>query len=293
VDTELIGKSWDQLANKQQDVIASFYQRCLEIYPEYKELFYQPADELEHAMKKMVKTIALLARVASETEVLHPHMTKLGHKYRHYNLSKNDLLKFKDVFLQVLKEFCDENCVIVWDEAFEQHVIPYMVQGLELSMPDHLKRRLVDLQTSTRNQFLGTVTTIKKTSLLAEVILTLRGNDQLVAMLTPEGVARLNLVEGGEVYAMIRAPQVMLMHADTDLKVSSRNSLCGKVVDVTGSVINARVLIELPGGSILQSLITRDAADELKIQIGERVCAFFHSKDVTLAVRASSLPSNN
>jgi molybdate transport system regulatory protein len=293
VDTELIGKSWDQLADKQQEVISNFYKRCLEIYPEYKDLFYQPTEELEHAMKKMVKTIALLARVANETEVLHPHITKLGYKYRHYNLSKNDLLKFKDVFLQTLKGFCDEGCILVWDEAFEQHVIPYMMQGLELSMPDHLKRRLVDLQTSTRNQFLGTVTTIKKTSLLAEVILTLPGNDKLVAMLTPEGVGRLNLSEGSDVYAMIRAPQVMLMHADTDLKVSSRNSLCGKVVDITGSVINARVLIELPGGSILQSLITREAADELKIQIGERVCAFFHSKDVTLAVRASSLPNHD
>lgn len=291
MDTELIGQSWDQLANKQQELITKFYKRCLDTYPEYKDLFYQPEEEFEPAIKKMVKTIALLARVANETEVLHPHMAKLGYKYRHYKLSKNDLLKFKEVFLEVLQEFCDEGCITVWDEAFEQHVIPYMVQGLELSMPDHLKKRLIDLQTSTRNQFLGTVTAIKKTSLLAEVILTLPGNDQLVAMLTPEGVARLNLAEGNEAYAMIRAPQIMLMHADTDLRVSSRNFLCGKVVDMTGSAINARILIELSGGSVLQALVTREAADELGIRIGERVCAFFHSKDVTLAVRASALPS--
>lgn len=137
MNTELIGKTWDKLAGKHEEVVTTFYQRFFDEYPDYRRYF---PDSLDRQMKKMIDTMALVARVSDETEVVHPHLARVGGKHGGYELSQQDLERFKTVFLNVVGEYCGNDwtgeCKQAWDEAFEHHVIPYMMQGLSHSKPN-------------------------------------------------------------------------------------------------------------------------------------------------------------
>ena len=136
MNTEIIGQSWDKLAGKHQELVTTFYQRFFQEYPDYKSIF---PESMDRQMKKMVETMALIARVSEDTEIAHPHLTKLGNKHTQYQLSKQDLQNFKNVFLQVLGEYSGDDwtgeCQQSWTEAFDKHVIPHMMQGLRPKRP--------------------------------------------------------------------------------------------------------------------------------------------------------------
>jgi hemoglobin-like flavoprotein len=136
MNTELIGESWDQLAGKHEEMVSSFYDRFLTQYPDYKPLF---SGTMERQKKKMLETMALIARVTQDTEIAHPHLVKMGSKHIQYKLGREDLEKFKQVFLQVIGEYCVEwtdEYQQAWNEAFDKHVIPYMEKGMNLN-PAH------------------------------------------------------------------------------------------------------------------------------------------------------------
>jgi hemoglobin-like flavoprotein len=136
MNTELIGQSWDKLVDKHQQLVSTFYSRFFEEYPDYKALF---PGSMDRHMKKMVDTMAFVARVAEDTEIAHPHLMKLGDKHREYELGKQDLDRFKKVFLNVIGEYCGRDwtseCQDAWTEAFDRHVIPYMMRGLKHRLP--------------------------------------------------------------------------------------------------------------------------------------------------------------
>lgn len=83
-------------------------------------------------MKKMVRTMAMVARLSDDQPIIEPHLTKVGDRHSAYGLSKQDLQNFKDVFIEVLAEKCGgqwtENCRKAWNEAFERVIIPNMMQ---------------------------------------------------------------------------------------------------------------------------------------------------------------------
>ncbi len=68
------------------------------------------------------------------------------------------------------------------------------------------------------------------------------------------------------------------------MKLSTRNQLRGTVVAVTLGEATAVVKVELPGGGTITSSITREAAEELGLQVGTAVTALIKASDVALAV---------
>jgi molybdopterin-binding protein len=289
VNIELIGQSWDKLADKQSALVQTFQERLFEQHPNYKSLF--PEASRLRPMEKMVKTLILAARV-DEPEHVHPRMVRLGDKHRQFNLTQEDLFNFKRVFFEVLEEYCRQYCpetwtddsVQAWNEAFDVHIIPYMTQGLEQKMTRPEKMRIINLQTSVANQLLGTVTSIKEEGLFAEVVLKLKGGDHLAALITPKGVSDLGLTEGSQAYAIIKAAQIMLMHADTGLKVSARNYFCGQVTKTESGNVNAKVTLRLKSGNEFQAVVLQQMLTELDLKEGERACCVFRAIDVILAV---------
>lgn len=132
MNTQLIGESWDQLAGKHEEMVASFYKRFFNQYPNYEPFFLNTMDRHK---KRMVETLALIARVTEDTEIAHPHLVKMGSKHKEYDLEKQDLDKFKNVFLEVFAEYCaqwTDEYQQAWNEAFDKHVIPYMVRGMKM-----------------------------------------------------------------------------------------------------------------------------------------------------------------
>lgn len=66
------------------------------------------------------------------------------------------------------------------------------------------------------------------------------------------------------------------------MKLSARNVLKGKVRDVTHGAVNSEVIVELPGGSTVVSVITKRSAEELDLAPGREVYAVIKASNVML-----------
>ena len=67
------------------------------------------------------------------------------------------------------------------------------------------------------------------------------------------------------------------------MKISARNVLTGKVVEVKKGATTAHVRIDL-GGSVITASITNEAVDELKLAPGMTASAVIKASDVMIAV---------
>lgn len=67
------------------------------------------------------------------------------------------------------------------------------------------------------------------------------------------------------------------------MKISARNRLKGKIVEVTKGATTAHVRIDV-GGSIVTASITNESVDELGLKAGGEAYAVIKSSDVMVAV---------
>ncbi|HEX7364124.1 MAG TPA: TOBE domain-containing protein [Dehalococcoidia bacterium] len=68
------------------------------------------------------------------------------------------------------------------------------------------------------------------------------------------------------------------------MKISARNVLKGKVKDVKPGVVNSEVVVELPGGMQIVSVITKESAENLGLTKGKEVYAVIKASNVMIAV---------
>ena len=68
------------------------------------------------------------------------------------------------------------------------------------------------------------------------------------------------------------------------MKLSARNILKGKVVKVTAGAVNSEVVIELPGGQQVVSIITKSSAENLGLAKGKDAYAVIKASSVMVAV---------
>jgi molybdate transport system regulatory protein len=148
----------------------------------------------------------------------------------------------------------------------------------------HLIRRY-DMKTSARNQFFGKVKSVKLGAVNSEVLMEIGGGDTLVAVITNESVEHLKLEIGSEVYALIKAPWVILTTSE-DCKTSARNELRGTVVRCQEGAVNGEVIIELAGGKTVTAIVTNDSIKTLGLKVGVKACALIKASHVILAVNA-------
>lgn len=142
------------------------------------------------------------------------------------------------------------------------------------------------MKVSARNVFKGQVSQVQEGAVNAEVVLTLPGGEQLVAVVTLESVRNLGIAVGNDAVALVKAPWVMLMTESADIRLSARNCLAGKVLSVTDGAVNAEVVIELAGGAKVYSIVTRDAVAELGLAQGVSATAVIKASHIILGVPA-------
>ncbi|WP_438298868.1 TOBE domain-containing protein [Pseudomonas sp. NMS19W] len=142
------------------------------------------------------------------------------------------------------------------------------------------------MKVSARNVFKGQVSQVQEGSVNAEVVLTLPGGERLVAVVTLASLKSLGIAVGKEAVALVKAPWVMLMTESSDIRLSARNCLQGKVLSVTDGAVNAEVVIELAGGSKVYSIVTRDAVNELGLAAGVSATAVIKASHIILGVPA-------
>jgi molybdopterin-binding protein len=67
------------------------------------------------------------------------------------------------------------------------------------------------------------------------------------------------------------------------MKLSARNQLKGKIVEVKKGVTTAHVRIDV-GGQIVTASITNESADELKLTVGQTAYAIVKASSVMIGV---------
>ncbi len=68
------------------------------------------------------------------------------------------------------------------------------------------------------------------------------------------------------------------------MKISARNTLKGKVVQITDGAVNTEVVIEVPGGEQIISIITKKSAKNLNLHVGCEAYAIIKASNVMVGV---------
>lgn len=146
--------------------------------------------------------------------------------------------------------------------------------------------RRLSMKSSARNQFFGKVTAIRGGSVNAEVELSLGDTDRIAAIITHESLESLDLKIGSEVWALIKSSWVIITTADSDLKLSVRNRLCGTVTRLIKGAVNSDVVLTLVGGNTVSAIVTNDSIEQMGLREGAQACAVFKASSVILGVAA-------
>ncbi len=68
------------------------------------------------------------------------------------------------------------------------------------------------------------------------------------------------------------------------MKLSARNILKGKVIMLKPGAINTEVILELPGGGQIVSIITKESAENLGLAVGKTAYAVIKASSVMIGV---------
>jgi molybdate transport system regulatory protein len=136
---------------------------------------------------------------------------------------------------------------------------------------------------SARNIFRGTISSIVKGAVNAEVVITLASEASIVSTVTIGAVERLGLKEGMAASAIVKASSIILGTNLHDAKMSARNILCGTVTRVIDGPVNCEVDLEI-GGDLLSAVITHGSSEKLGFAEGSHACAIFKASSVIIGV---------
>jgi len=144
--------------------------------------------------------------------------------------------------------------------------------------------RRISMKVSARNLFNGTVASITKGAVNAEVSLTLKGGATITAVVTNGAIDNLGLKEGMDAYAIIKASSVVIATELAGAKLSTRNLLTGTIVKMVEGPVNCEIVLELPGGTTISAVITDGSAKRLGLNVGGSATALFKASSVILGV---------
>lgn len=68
------------------------------------------------------------------------------------------------------------------------------------------------------------------------------------------------------------------------MRVSARNQLKGRIVEVTKGQTTAHVRIDIGGGVVVTASVTNEAVDDLGLAVGAEAHAVIKASDVMVAV---------
>jgi molybdate transport system regulatory protein len=151
-----------------------------------------------------------------------------------------------------------------------------------------LKRQVI--KTSARNQLFGTIARIKSGLVTAEVFVSLKGGEQIVASLPLATLLDMGLEVGGEAVVLVNAPDILVLSdAGGRHALSARNRLAGQVIRVHVDGVDSEVVIQLPSGETIAATITQVSAETLELKPGAEATVVFKSNAVILAATLSTV----
>ena len=144
-----------------------------------------------------------------------------------------------------------------------------------------LLKRLV-IKTSATNQLYGVITALQTGAVNAEVVVELKGGEQIATALTLTDIERLKLSNGDDVVLLINDPEIIVITDASPPPLSARNCLRGTIIRVQYDGVDSEVVILLPSGDSLVATITQTSAESLDLKPGMSAQAIFKSNAVIL-----------
>ena len=141
----------------------------------------------------------------------------------------------------------------------------------------------VCMKSSARNQLYGTVGRVEKGVVNSRIVVNVGNRLRIVSTITNESVETLELKEGSDVVALIKASSVILF-ADTTTTTSAENLLKGTVAEIRPGKVNAEVILQLEGGKTIASVVTLESTRHLDVKEGAVFSAAFSASQVILAL---------
>ncbi len=68
------------------------------------------------------------------------------------------------------------------------------------------------------------------------------------------------------------------------MKISARNQIKGKIVKLTTGAVNTEVVVEIAGGQLISSIITKTSAESLGLEVGKEVYAIVKASEVMIGI---------
>ncbi len=68
------------------------------------------------------------------------------------------------------------------------------------------------------------------------------------------------------------------------MKISARNVIKSRIIKVTHGAVNSEVILQTSGGEEVVSIITRESAQNLELEVGKEVYAVVKASNVMIAV---------
>jgi molybdate transport system regulatory protein len=140
------------------------------------------------------------------------------------------------------------------------------------------------MKLSARNVLAGTITKVTKGAVNAEVEVTLKSGEKIIAGITNGSVDALGLKDGKSAFAIVKATWVILGTDLHNVKMSTRNILCGTVAKVEKGAVNSEVDLKLTGGATLVAVVTNQSVSSLGLKEGGHACAAFKASSVIIGI---------
>ena len=185
------------------------------------------------------------------------------------------------------QQLVDNFRIIEQEQALFLQRIQDASQGLHHLIDEALLIKKMNMKTSIRNQYRGVVSHIKTGAVNDEITVRIAGAQDIIAIITHDSTLELELDIGSEVFALVSPSSIVLMEQNpesTQVKLSARNRLTGKISRISKGAINTDISITLAGGAVMSAVITNESCEEMQLKKGQQVQALFKASSVILGV---------
>lgn len=142
----------------------------------------------------------------------------------------------------------------------------------------------ISMKISARNVFSGTIESITKGTVNAEVTLLIGEETRITAIITNGAVDNLSLKEGMNAYAIVKSSSIIIAQELHDAKLSARNIMPGIISKLIEGPVSTEVDVEIGDGNVISAIITHGSSEKLSLKEGDHACALFKASSVILGV---------
>ena len=107
----------------------------------------------------------------------------------------------------------------------------------------------------------------------------------LKATVTTDSEKGLDLKAGKEAVFLFKAPSILIVKGENDLRLSATNQLKGKITAVKEGAVNAEISVRTVGGENLSAVITNESVKNLALKKDDEVTAIIKATQIIVGVK--------